>query len=586
MTLPRPISSASPQVPLRWVLVVPFVLQIFAAVGLTGYLSIRNGQQAVNEVTQQLRSEVSSRIQERLDSYLESPHLVNALTAKAIRRFNLWNVEDMSAMEGYVAEQLIQFPNLSYLGFGGEEQEFAGAGRNNDGSLVTYLTDRSTNFVNTVYEVDAEGNPGEFIEEKPNYNPTIRPWYRIAIEANQAVWTNIYLTSEKRPVFSAVEPFYDSQGILRGVLVVDLSLWHISEFLRELKIGKTGQAFIIERNGFLVASSNPEQPPVNEEGEPQRLPASESRNELIRFSVASLKDEFSRLEAITETRQLKFTMNDRPQLLQVTPVTDDRGLDCLIVAMMGSEIQVKSTFGAGSTFWFDVDFPVSTEWVSSATVSEQGKIIGYLGEPKKILVVDDRPVNRSVVAEVLKPLGFSIDEAENGEEGLEHLQDFQPDLVITDIVMPILDGYEFARQIRTHHSKELPILAASASVSLADQSLAIAAGCNDFLEKPLDLQTLLIRLQNYLQLSWIYEETQSAPETPVEDLNIPSESEVALLYQATKIGDIEAIEERVQHLKEQDSIYDVFCDRILALANEFDDEGILKFLDSVGCLQN
>nr|WP_271940921.1 hypothetical protein [Roseofilum reptotaenium] len=82
-------------------------------------------------------------------------------------------------------------------------------------------------------------------------------------------------------------------------MVVNLSLWHISQFLRGLKIGKTGQAFIIERNGFLVASSNPEQPPVNEEGEPQRLPASESRNELIRISVASLQYEFGRLEAIT-----------------------------------------------------------------------------------------------------------------------------------------------------------------------------------------------------------------------------------------------------------------------------------------------
>lgn len=908
MTLPRPTSPASSQIPLRWVLIVPFVLQIFAAVGLTGYLSIRNGQRAVNEVTEQLRSEVSSRIEQRLDSYLEIPHLVNALSAKAIRRFNLWNLDNMSAMQGYFAEQLIQFPNLSYVAFGGEEREFAGAGRGDDGSLVADLTDGSTNFVNRVYEANSPGKPGKILEEDPNYDPTLRPWYRAAIEANQAVWTEIYLTSNKRPVFSAVEPFYDSQEILRGVLVVDLSLWDISAFLQGLKIGKTGQAFIIERNGFLVASSNPEEPPVDEKGEPQRLPASESENELIRASAASLQDEFGSLAEIRETRQFKFTIDDRPQLLQVTPIRDNRGLDWLIVvavpesdfmaqidantrqtillclgalaiatilgiftsrwiarpilhlneasqaiasgnlqqtltlpgikelqslghsfnqmaqqlhdsftaleqsnerleqrveertaelkeakivadaanqaksdflanmshelrtplngilgyaqimhraddlnqhrkgvdvieqagshlltlindildlakiearkmelfpkdihfpsflvgvaeiarvraenkgvtltfaadetlptgvktdekrlrqvllnllgnsikftdqgqvifqvqrltsnaetntvklrftiedtgigmtpeqlekifqpfeqvgsnsrrsegtglglticrkivAMMGGEIEVKSTFGAGTTFWFDVDFPLSTEWVSSAAVSEQGKIIGYLGEQKKILVVDDRPVNRTVIAEVLKPLGFLVDEAENGEEGLERLPEFQPDLVITDIVMPILDGYELARNIRAYHSKELPILAASASVSLADQSLAIAAGCNDFLEKPLDLEKLLIRLQKHLQLSWIYEETESASETEAQDLQIPPESELDLLYQATKIGDIEAIEQRVQDLKAQDPIYGLFCDRILALANEFDDQGILEFLDSVG----
>jgi len=331
MSLPRSSSPSSSQIPLRWVLVVPFVVQIFVAVGITGYLSIRNGQRAVSEVTQQLRSELSSRIEEQLDSYLEIPHWVNALSVKAIRRFNLWNLEDMSSMQGYFADQLIHFPNLSYVGFGGEEREFAGAGRENDGSLIADITDSRSNFVNRVYEADAEGNPLDIIEENPDYDPTIRPWYRAAFEVNQGVWTEIYLTPNKRPVFSAVEPFYDSQNILRGVLVVDLSLWNISEFLQGLKIGITGKAFIMERNGFLVASSYPEESPVNEEGELQRLLASESSNELIRASVASLKNEFGGLEAILETRQLNFTINDRQQLLQVTPITDTHGLDWLIV---------------------------------------------------------------------------------------------------------------------------------------------------------------------------------------------------------------------------------------------------------------
>ncbi len=254
---------------------------------------------------------------------------------------------------------------------------------------------------------------------------------------------------------------------------------------------------------------------------------------------------------------------------------------CQIVGMMRSEIQVKSTLGMGTTFWFELNLPICQEWMSSATISEQGKIIGYNGERKKVLVVDDRPVNRMVLIEVLTPLGFTVAEAENGAEGFRKIEEFQPDLVITDIVMPEMDGYQLARAIRDVYSQELPILAASASVSLADQSLALAAGCNDFLEKPLDLEKLLSRLQKYLQIDWIYEAIASQIKGDEQTLVFPQVQELERLYQGAKIGDIATVEVEAQRLKEKEPKYGGFCDRILTLAENFDDRAIIQLLESI-----
>ncbi|MDJ1173862.1 hybrid sensor histidine kinase/response regulator [Roseofilum capinflatum] len=253
-----------------------------------------------------------------------------------------------------------------------------------------------------------------------------------------------------------------------------------------------------------------------------------------------------------------------------------------IVAMMGSKIEVQSTLGKGSTFWFEVDLPLSEEWVSRATVSKQGKIVGYSGKRQKILVVDDRPINRTVVIEVLHPLGFVMAEAENGSEGLKKLMEFEPDFVVTDIMMPEMDGYELARNIRESYSQKLPILAASASVSLADQSLAIAAGCNEFIDKPLDIEKFLACLQKYLNLQWIYEEEEKnvTSELSQSQMLFPHERELKPLYDAVKIGDIESVEVQAQQLKEQETQYQEFCDRLLELAAEFDESGMMQLLEA------
>ncbi len=254
-----------------------------------------------------------------------------------------------------------------------------------------------------------------------------------------------------------------------------------------------------------------------------------------------------------------------------------------IVAMMGGEIQGSSILGSGSSFWFEVDLPLSQEWAIAPTVSERGKIIGYTGEPKKVLIVDDKDVNRLVVMEVLKLLGFLIAEAENGREALKQLEQFQPDLVITDIVMPEMDGYELVRTIRESYSQDLPVIASSASVSLAHRTLAIAAGCNDFIEKPVDLEKLLIRLQKYLNLQWIYLATDFAEDetdgSEKREIIFPTSKELETLYRAAKIGDIMLIEKEATRLAEIEPKYRGFSDRVLELAAEFDDGAIAQLIE-------
>ncbi len=256
-----------------------------------------------------------------------------------------------------------------------------------------------------------------------------------------------------------------------------------------------------------------------------------------------------------------------------------------IVTMMGGEIKVESGVGAGSSFWFDVDLPLAAQWMKSAMISDRGKIIGYEGKKQKILVVDDLVVNRLVLVEILTPLEFLLFEAKNGKEAWDALEKISPDLIITDILMPEMDGYQLAQAIRADYSQNLPIIAASASVSFADQGLAIAAGCNDFLDKPLDLQKLLNTIQKYLKITWIYEQDEgveaSSLSLETQALVFPKPEELAAIYQAMEIGDLDAVQGEANQLAQINPSYRAFCDRLIYLATEFDEKGITQLLNTL-----
>ncbi len=257
-----------------------------------------------------------------------------------------------------------------------------------------------------------------------------------------------------------------------------------------------------------------------------------------------------------------------------------------LVEMMGSTIQVTSTPGRGSRFWFDLELPLAANWQQGATTAEFGYIIGYTGQRRKILIVDDKDVNRAVVVEVLEPLGFECAEAVNGEEGLIIAQQFRPDLIVSDLVMPILDGFEMTRRLRQEALlQNVVIIASSASVLKQDQFESLEAGCDDFLPKPVEVEKLFSCLEKRLQLKWIYESQEppatspeKSSESPTQFLAPPPE-ELTAIYQAAKIGDIDRIETEAMRIKRLDKKYVLFSDRLLQLAGEFEDGQILSLIE-------
>ncbi|MCT7958764.1 cache domain-containing protein [Laspinema palackyanum] len=294
--------------PIRLVLVVPFVLQISVAVGLTGWLSLKNGQQAVNDLAAQLRAEIVARIEAQLRDYLQAPRVINQINANAIELGHL-NSQDTGSLTRQFWRQrnLVDRITVSAIYLGGADGEFIGLGFQNNNRWEIGRAGRSTGGNFHSYAVDNFGNPGELLESGNPYDPRIRPWYEKAVQANQPIWSDIYVDfKDPRLKITLAQPLYEEGEILRGVLGVDFVLSHIREFLENIKIGKSGQTFIMERSGLLVATSVPQLPYQIEGDRVNRIAAVDVEDLLIRESAKYLKTYFGDLSQIKTPQQLAF----------------------------------------------------------------------------------------------------------------------------------------------------------------------------------------------------------------------------------------------------------------------------------------
>ncbi|GET38139.1 PAS domain S-box protein [Microseira wollei] len=330
------IAKVSRKATLRIVLIVPFVLQITGTVALVGYLSFKNGQEAVNDVASQLRREISDRTSDRIINYLKTPQQINLNNVNAVDLGQV-DIKNPKNLELHFLKQIQAFDSLTRIAFSNPQGGLISSGNDERGLTVT-LTENYQKGVLRVYGVDSQGNRQKMLVNLPNYDVTKRPFYQIAVQAGKPTWSPIYLyiPYSRNLGISASYPLYDPAGKLQGVLSSDLSLVAISDFLQSLKIGTRGQAFIIERSGLIVASSTTEPPFLKtaDNQEIKRLKATESREQIIRLTAQHLTSYFGELTKINTAKQLDFEIKGERQFIQVTPFKDEFGLDWLIVVVV------------------------------------------------------------------------------------------------------------------------------------------------------------------------------------------------------------------------------------------------------------
>lgn len=122
-----------------------------------------------------------------------------------------------------------------------------------------------------------------------------------------------------------------------------------------------------------------------------------------------------------------------------------------------------------------------------------------MGAPACVLIVDDDTASRSTVAALLSPLGYRLRFASDGEEALASVQEEIPDLVLMDVMMPEMDGYEAMRRIRaTEEFKTIPMIALTAKAMKGDREKCMEAGASDYITKPIDAQQLVSLLRVWL----------------------------------------------------------------------------------------
>jgi len=320
--------------PLQFFLIVPFVAQIGVAVGLTGWLSWRNGEQAVNEVATQLRGEIADRIEQKLDDFLATSHRINQLNRDAVLSQQL-DVRQAEQIRDQFWAELNNFRSIDSIFWGDERGELVGFGRIDGENLYLMVSGQATGGSIQFFTLDASGKPGQMVNEAPDFASRERPWYRAAIASEGPVWGEIFTYhAYPKMALPASLAVRDSRGELVGVFGNNFFLSKIGDFLSELKIGKSGQTFIIERSGAIVASSTLDRPFSVEDGKAERIAAAESPEPLIREATEYLLAEVGDIDTIQNRLNLEFKIDDKRQFLQVLPYRDNWGLDWLIVVVV------------------------------------------------------------------------------------------------------------------------------------------------------------------------------------------------------------------------------------------------------------
>lgn len=313
---------------LRFTLIASFLSVTLFAVILVGIVSLHNSRQAAMDLASQLRDEISSRIVDHVQSFLDTPHAVNAINARVIHDDPAL-ADDSEALTKRFQEQIALFPSISSLNFGNTRGGLVNSGREIlDDSRYVIVTDNFEAGRFRKFSITEQASAQQEILSLPHFDARTRPWYTDAVAAGEEVWSEIFnLFTERDMAISDSRPVFSPNGELLGVLSAELFLSRLDRFLQTLDMGTSGLAFILEPAGRVVATSVPI--------EEKSFAVDEERPDLRECSHPVIQQAASAMlgnpgSTVQKIRDLDFTIDDERYFLRVTPLSDPHGIDWLI----------------------------------------------------------------------------------------------------------------------------------------------------------------------------------------------------------------------------------------------------------------
>lgn len=245
-----------------------------------------------------------------------------------------------------------------------------------------------------------------------------------------------------------------------------------------------------------------------------------------------------------------------------------------IVGQMGGTLRVQSRPGWGARFWFEIALPeVLGDVLANRPPAVTRRVIGYEGPRLRVLVADDHAPNRTVLVDLLQPLGFDLLAAHDGQQAIEIALRQRPDVVLMDLRMPRVDGMAAAQSILGHYRENPPcIIAVSASTLEGPQNAALAAGCTAFLSKPFFEEDLFTLMERHMGIIWRtnIRSTTGESRDPFPILrDAPAAAEANAIFELATKGDVMGVRAYAQELAQRQPEHADFAQHIIELATHF-----------------
>ncbi|WP_426548134.1 ATP-binding protein [Dapis sp. BLCC M126] len=311
------------------VLIVPFVMQLLISVGLVGYLSYRSGQEAVQNLSERLMTEVVERVNLYIQQNLQTAMQINKMNIEAVRSQTV-NLNNLAEVEQLLWVRIKQFETVTGIFLGFPDGTFRVTHRRNKERIEGMISDSERPERLTMYLLDERGNRTQELFSLDPFIIQDTLWYQGAVRDGAPGWTKSFQVG-KLPILAVntYAPFFDSQAQLQGIFAVNVGLTLIQDFLKSLDICHGCRIAIVDEDGWMLATSIDESPFITPEirektdnvgnyhGSFQRLKPSESKDHAI--AAAAVHWQTLARDRNTVTRS-QFRWEQEQYWLQLTPL--------------------------------------------------------------------------------------------------------------------------------------------------------------------------------------------------------------------------------------------------------------------------